>query len=144
MSGSQLQSAGRSSSIKETDVSAFLQAIAGMGPRFDIGASVAALNTSTDLCSQITNSCVNASDNGANIGVFGKVFLNENKSVNVTLGYNTVSFQKSSNQNIIGLTLVTILAKHHRVSVSTSRVRDSNGNDLSGGFGLSYSYLLYY
>jgi hypothetical protein len=144
MAGSQMQSAGKLSSVKSTNVSVFLQAIAGMGPSVDIGTSVAALNTSTDLCTTIPNTCTSSSDIGTDIGVFGKVFLTEKKTVSLTLGYNAIYFQKLPNESIIGLSLVGILARHHRLAVSVSSVRDQSGNEISGGLGFGYSYIVYY
>jgi hypothetical protein len=144
LSGSQLQSLGKSSSIKATNISAFAEAIAGMGPSFDIGASLAVLNASTELCTTTPNSCVTSSDNGTNVGIFGKAFLTESKNVNLTLSYNSIYFHNSPDESVIGLSLVTILAKRHRLAFSADRVRDSSGNDISGGFGFGYSYIIYY
>lgn len=144
LAGSQLRSQGRATSIKATSISAFAEAIAGMGPSFDVGASLALLNASTELCISIPSSCVSSSDNGSNVGVFGKAFLTESKSVSLTLSYNSIYLQQSPNESVIGLSLVTILAKRHRLAFSTDRVRDSSGNDISGGYGLGYSYVVSY
>lgn len=144
MAGSQLQASGRSSSIKSGTISAFLELIAGVGERADVGTSVAVLSTATEYCTSVPNACASSSDNGANLGVFGKVFLADNKSLSLTLSYNSIYYQKLENQSVIGLTLVTILGKHHRLAFSADRVRDAGGRDVSGGLGVSYSYLLYY
>lgn len=144
MAGSQLRSSGRSSSIKASNISAFLQLLAGVGTTADVGTSVAVLSTSTEYCTSIPNACTSASDNGTDIGVFGKVFLADNHSLSLTLSYNALFYQKASNQSVIGLTLVTILAKKHRLSLAVNSVRDSGGSEVSGGMGLSYSYVLTY
>ncbi len=144
MSGSQLQSSGRSSSIKAGSVSAFAELLAGVGPSADAGASLAVLSTQTEYCTSIPNACTSTSDNGTSLGVFGKVFLDENKAVSLTLGYNSIFYQESPNQSVTALTLVTILAKQHRLAFTADRVRDAGGNQISGGLGLSYSYLLKY
>ena len=144
MSGSQLQSSGKISSIKGTNVSLFVQAIAGMGSRVDIGASVAALSASTDLCTTIPSSCTSSSDIGTDVGVFGKVFLTEHKTVSVNLGYDAIYFEKLPNKTIIGLSLVGIVAQHHRLAISTNSVRDASGNEISGGLGFGYSYIVNY
>ena len=143
LSGSYLQSGGKSSTIKSSNGSAFAEVIAGMGPSVDVGGSVAILINSTQLCTAIPDSCLTISDNGADLGVFGKVFLKEDKSVSVTLSYDAVSYQQSANQSIIAFSLVTILAKHHRLALSVDRVRDTSGNAISGGYGFSYSYLVF-
>lgn len=144
MAGSQLQSSAKSSSVTSTNVSVFLQAIAGMGPGFDIGASVAGLNTSTELCTVIPNACSSASDIGTDLGVFGKAFITEGKTLSLTLAYDAIYYQKLPNESIIGLSLVGILAKHHRLALSVSSVRDQSGNEISGGLGFGYSYIVYY
>lgn len=102
------------------------------------------LSTATELCTSLPNTCSTSSDNGANLGVFGKVFLADKRALSLTLSYNTIHYQKFQNHSVIGLTLVSILAKYHRLAISVGRVRDASGNDISGGLGLSYSYLLYY
>lgn len=144
MSGSQLQSSGISSSIKGTNISLFVQAIAGMGNSVDIGTSVAALHTSTELCTSIPSACTSSSDIGTDIGVFGKVFLTEHKTVSVNLSYDAIYFEKLPNQTIIGLSLVGIVAQHHRLAISTNSVRDASGNEISGGLGFGYSYIVNY
>lgn len=144
VSGSQLQSSGKASSVKATDVSAFVQGIAGIGPSIDLGASVAAIHTSTDLCTSIPNTCSSTSDVGTDIGVFGKVFLTEHKTVSVNLSYDAIYFEKLPNQTIVGLSLVGIVAQHHRLAISTNSVRDASGNEISGGLGFGYSYIVNY
>lgn len=140
LAGSYLQSSGNTTSIKSTYGSVFVQGIAGLGSRVDVGASVAALRTTLELCSSI---CASASDNGTDLGVFGKVFLTDTRSVSVGLSYNSIYFQKSENQSIVALSLVTILARRHRLALTVDRVRDAGGNAVSGGYGFGYSYLVF-
>lgn len=142
LSGAYLQSGGNTSSIKSTYGSVFVQGIAGLGPRVDAGVSIAALRTTTELCA--SSACASGSDSGINLGVFGKVFLNDMKSLSVALGYNTIDFHNSADQSIVALTLVTVLAKHHRLALSVDQTHDSSGNAVSGGYGFGYSYLVYY
>jgi hypothetical protein len=144
MSGSQLQASGKLSSIKSSTVSAFLEYIAGLASIADVGTSVAALSATTELCTSLPNTCASVNDNGTNVGVFGKVFLADKRTLSLTLSYNSIYYQQSPNQSVIGLTLFAILAKKHRVAFTVDRVRDASGNDISGGLGLSYSYLLNY
>jgi len=143
LSGSYLQSVGSSSSIKSTTGSVFVQGIAGLGRRVDIGASVAALSTTLELCASNPSVCASTPDRGTDIGVFGKVFLNDMRSVTAGLGFNYIAMQKSSNLSIVTLSLVTILAKHHRLALSVDRVRESDTNSMSGGYGFGYSYLIF-
>lgn len=144
MGGSQLQSSGKLSTITSTNVSLFVQAIAGIGPKVDIGTSVAGLHTQTELCTTVPNACTSTSDIGTDVGVFGKVFLTEKKTVSVALSYNAIFFKELPNQTVIGLSLVGILAQHHRFALSTSSVRDQTGKEVSGGLGFGYSYVVYY
>ena len=143
ISGSYLQSSGNTSSITSTNISPFVEVIAGLGNKVDVGSSVAVLNTNFKLCSTNPDTCSSTSDTGSDLGVFGKVFLNDAKSINVGLSYNVINFQKSSGQSIVGLSLVVILAKQHRLDFSVDRVRDSSGNAISGGFGFGYSFLVF-
>lgn len=140
VAGSYLQSSGSTTSIKSSNGSVFVQGIVGLGSRVDVGASVAALRTVLELCSSV---CASTSDNGTDLGIFGKVFLTETRSVSVGLSYNAISFQKSENQSIVALSLVTILARRHRLALTVDRVRDSGGNAVSGGYGFGYSFLVY-
>jgi len=144
MAATQLQSHGKSTSIKSTDIAAFVEALAGVGGSFDVGTSFAVLNSTIDLCTEIPNYCSTTSDYGGNVGVFGKAFVSPSKNTSLTLSYNSIVYQNSPRQSIVGLALVSILAKHHRLALSVDRVNDSNGNEISGGLGLGYSYLLYY
>lgn len=143
LAGSYLQSNGNTSSIKSTNGSAFVQGVVGLGRRVDAGASVAVLSSKIELCSSNPDSCATTSDTGTDLGVFGKVFLNDMRSLSVGLSYNSISFRKSESQSVVALSLVTILARRHRLAFSVDRVRDSGGNAVSGGYGFGYSYLVY-
>lgn len=143
LSGSYLQSSGNISSIKSTNAAVFVQGIAGLGSSVDIGASVAALRTTLDLCASNPGVCSSTSDTGTDLGVFGKVFLNKAKSVSTTLSYNHISFQKSESQSIVALSLVAILAKRHRLAFSVDRSINASGTSVSGGYGFGYSYLVF-
>lgn len=143
LAGSYLQSNGNVSSIKSTNGSAFVQGVVGLGRRVDVGASVAVLSSKIELCSSSPDSCASTSDTGTDLGVFGKVFLNDMRSLSVGLSYNSISFRKSESQSVVALSLVTILARRHRLAFSVDRVRDSNGNAVSGGYGFGYSYLVF-
>ena len=142
-SGAYLQSTGNSTSIQATNGSLFLQGIVGLGRQVDLGASVAALSTNLQLCSTTPDVCTSTRDTGSDLGVFGKVFLNDKKSLSVGLSYNTIRFQKTSNQSVIGLSFVAIVAQHHRFDLSLDRVRDADGNAVSGGSTFGYSFLVY-
>ena len=142
-SGSYLTSTGSTSSIKSTNASVFAEGIAGLGKRVDVGLIVAALSTSLELCTTTPSVCNSTPDRGTDVAVFGKVFLNDIRSVTVGLRYDHIAYEKASNQSIITLSLVTILAKHHKLAFSVDRVRDGNGNAVSGGYGFGYSYLIF-
>lgn len=143
LAGSLLQSSGNTSSIKSTNGSVFLEGILGVGKQVDVGATIAALSTNLQLCTTSPDTCTSNSDTGSDLGIFGKVFLNNQKSLVVGLSYNVINFQKSASQSVIGLSLVAIIEKHHRLDLSVDRVRDSNGNAVSGSYGFGYSYLVF-
>ena len=141
LSGSYLQSSGNTSSIKSSNGSVFVQGIMGLGSSFDVGASVAALRTTLELCA--TSVCSSTSDTGTDAGVFGKVFLTKEKSLSVTASYNYISFQKSANQSIVALSVVGIIAKRHSLAFSVDRSINASGTSVSGGYGFGYSFLVY-
>lgn len=143
VSGSYLTSSGTSSKLTSTGASAFAEAIAGIGYRVDIGAVVAVLSSSTELCATNPDSCTSAQDTGTDLGVFGKVFLDDMRSVSVGLSYDSIAYRKSATQSVVVLSLVTVLAKHHRLTLSADKTLDAGGKPISGGFGLGYSYLMY-
>ena len=143
VSGSYLQSSGNIPSIKSTNGAVFAQGIAGLGSSVDVGASVALLSSTMELCANTPSVCSSSSDTGRDLGVFGKVFLNNAKSVSTTLGYNHISFQKSESQSIVTLSLVTILAKRHRLAFSVDRSVNASGTSVSGGYGFGYSYMVF-
>lgn len=143
LSGSYLQSGGNSSTLKSTGGSVFAEVIAGIGRDVDVGASLAALVSTTELCSVNPDSCTSTQDTGTDVGVFGKLFLNDSKSLSLALSYDSIVYQKAPNQSVVVLSLVTVLAKHHRLALSFDRVRDSGGNAISGGYGFGYTYLVF-
>lgn len=143
LSGSYLQSKGNTSSITAKNGAAFVEGIVGLGRQVDVGASAALLSTNIELCSSVPDSCNSISDSGNDLGVFGKVFLTENRAVSVALSYNAVSFKQSSDQSIVGLSVVSVFARRHRLALSYESIRDSSNYAVSSGFGVSYSYLVF-
>jgi hypothetical protein len=133
VSASYLKSNGSSSTLTSTGLSAFAEAIAGIGYRVDIGAVVAALSSSLELCATNPDSCTSAQDTGTDLGVFGKVFLNDMRSVSLGLSYDSISYQKSATQAVVVLSLVTVLEKHHRLACSADRTLDSGATRYRAG-----------
>ncbi len=143
LAGSYLSSSGQTSSINSTTVSAFAEAVVGLGYRFDVGTSAALLSTTLQLCTSYTSNCSSVSDTGNDLGVFGKVFLARDRSVSLKLGYHAIALKNSADQSVITLSLVAIVARHHRVAISMDRDPKSTGNAFSGGVNLGYSYLVF-
>lgn len=143
LSGSYLQSKGNASSITSTGTSVFMEGIAGIGSSFDVGAVVAALNTSLDYCTSNPDNCVSTRDTGTDLGVFGTVFLGREKAFSIGLSYDAIRYRNSASQSVIGLSFVAVLARHHRLALSTYQTRNDAGNAVSAGYGLGYSYLVF-
>ncbi|KAF0206492.1 MAG: hypothetical protein FD173_182 [Gallionellaceae bacterium] len=141
LSGSYAESNGRSSALKSSGSSVFLEAIAGMGSFVDVGVIVAALHSTMQVCLLNPTTCISTDDTGTDAGVFGMLFLDESKSTSVTLSYDSISYKKSTHQSIVGVSLVTILAEHHRLALFANKARDSGVKQLSAGYGFGYSYL---
>jgi hypothetical protein len=143
VSGSYQQSKGSTSSITSTGTSVFMKGIAGIGTSFDVGVVVAALNTSLSYCSTSPDSCFSTRDTGTDLGVFGTVFLDRDKAYSIGLSYDAIRYQNSANQSIVGLNFVAVMAKHHRLALSTYQTRNDSGGAVSAGYGLGYSYLVF-
>lgn len=140
-SGSDLQSSGNTSTLKLSGSSLFVEVVAGIGQSVDIGAAVAALKSSVQTCLLNPTVCASVDDTGSDLGVFGMVYLDQGKSTSVTLSYDSISYQKSTPQSIIGVSFVTVLAEHLRLALSADTTQDSSGKSVSGGYGFGYSYL---
>lgn len=139
---SYLQSTGSISTLKSTANSIFLETIIGLGTYTDAGALVAPLATSLQACSNLTATCTMTDDTGTDLGVFVRLFLDDQLSSSVQLSYDQVTYQHSPSPTyIVGISLVTVLAKHHRLAVSADQIQDSNGNITSSNLGYGYSYL---
>lgn len=140
LSGSYAESSGKSSALKSSCSSVFLQAIAGIGSFVDVGVIVAALRSTMQICLLNPTICASADDTGTDAGVFGMFFLDELKSTSVTLSYDSISYKKSASQSTVGVSFVTVLAEHHRLALSANQARDSGGNSLSAGYGYGFGY----
>lgn len=141
LSGSSLQSKGVTSTVESSGGAVFLEGIAGIGSFVDVGAIVAVLSSSTQICTTNPSVCASTDDTGTDAGIFGMAFLDEMKSVSITLGYDSIQYQKSADQSVVSFSLVTILAEHHRLAFSADRSQYANGNRISDGFGFGYSYI---
>ena len=141
LSGSYAQSSGNLSTLKASGSSVFLEVIAGIGPFVDVGAVVAALRSTMQVCLLNPTTCVSVDDTGSDAGVFGMIFLDELKSTSITLSYDSIAYTKSMPQSTVGVSLVTVLAEHHRLALFANQARDTSGKALSAGYGFGYSYL---
>lgn len=143
LAGSYLQSSASASSINSSYGSVFAQGIVGLGSQVDVGASVAILRTTLELCVTNPSACASTNDSGTDLGVFGKVFLDRMRSVSVGMSFNRVIYDKSASQSIVALSVVTVLARRHRLAFSVDKSIDASGNAVSGGYGFGYSYLVF-
>lgn len=139
LSGSSLQSGGTSSTLKSSASSVFAEVVAGIGSSVDVGASVAALRSSVESCTINPAACTATDDTGRDLGVFATLFLNGASSI--SLSYDSIAYQNAPDQSVIGLALVSVLAKHHRLSFSADQIQNAGGKAVSGGYGFGYSYL---
>lgn len=141
LSGSYLQSNGNVSSLKSSSGSVFLLAVAGIGPATDVGITVAALRYSTEICTVNPGLCTLNDDSGRDIGAFWTLFLSD--VLSMSLNYDSASYQYSANQSNAGLSMVAVLAEHHRLSFAANKTLERSGRPLSNGieYGFGYSYL---
>ncbi len=141
LSASYLQSTGSTSTLKSTGSSVFLQTIVDMGDQVDVGAVLAPVSSSLQACSTLTSICSVTGDSGIDVGVFGKVFLDEGRSSSIELSYDEIVYRQTARTSVIGLSLVTVLADHHRLALYADQIEDINGNNRSHNLGYGYSYL---
>jgi hypothetical protein len=139
ISGSSLRSDGTASVLKSSFNSVFMEVVAGIGRAVDVGASVAVLRSTVESCTINPSACTARDDTGRDLGVFTTFFLNDASSI--SLSYDALAYQNASDQTVIGLSLVSILAEHHRLSFSADQIQNAGGKAVSGGYGFGYSYL---
>jgi hypothetical protein len=139
ISGSAMRSDGNTSTLKSSFNSVFMEFVAGIGHSVDVGASVAALRTSVESCTTNPTACTATDDTGRDLGVFTTFFLNDASSI--SLNYDSLAYQNASDQSVIGLSLTSILATHHRLSFSADQIQNAGGKAISGGYGFGYSHL---
>lgn len=141
LTASYLQSSGNTSSLKSTSNAFFLESIIGLGSSVDVGALIAPLTSSLQACSTLTALCTMTDDKGTDLGVFGRLYIDEHKASSIELSYDAVTYQTAGRSSIIGLSLVTVLAQHHRLALYANQVQDVNGNNTSSNLSYGYSYL---
>jgi hypothetical protein len=142
LSSAAAQSTGSQYTLKSSAGGIFVEFIAGLGSSVDIAAILGSLSSTAQICTTSSNVCNSVSDTGSDFGLFGKLWLNESKNINVGLGFENYSYSKSTTKYTTAvLSLSAIPADNHEFDLSVSNTNDSNGNAVSSGVSLGYKYL---
>lgn len=136
------QNKGSLYTLKSNGGGLFIAIIGGIGSSVDVAAIIGSLSSTSEICINSSGVCNSFSDTGSDVGLIGKVWLNEGKNVNIGLSYDNYSYSKSTlKYSTSALSLAFIPAHNHEIDVVVSNTMDSNGKNVSSGLTLGYKYL---
>lgn len=136
------QSTGSQYTLKSSGGGLYIAFIAGIGSALDVAAILGSLSSTTQVCTTSSNVCSSASDTGSDFGLYGKLWLNESKNINVGLGFENYSYSKSTTKYTTAvLSMSAIPADNHEFDFTVSNTKDSNGQAVSSAVSLGYKYL---
>lgn len=135
-------SEGNTSTLTSTGGGLYVGFVAGLGSAVDVGAAIGSLSSTSKICLTSSSVCNEVSDSGTDFGLFGKVWLDQKKIVNIGISYDNYSYSNSNKKySSVGLSLAIIPAENHEFDLSTSSTKDSQSNAVSTGVMLGYKYL---
>jgi len=133
------QSTGNTSTLKESQGGLFVGFVLGIGDYFDVGGLLSPITKKSESC--LGSLCVNAEDTGTQVGLFGKWWLNQDKTFNIGMNLDSYAYSKSTSKySSSALSLAYLIAGRHELSVTGSRLKDSSATDVSSTFSLGYNY----
>lgn len=136
------QSTGNQYTLKSSGGGLFVALIAGVGSVADVAVILGSISSTSQICTTSSNVCSSYSDTGTDVGLYGKLWLNEDKNFNVGLGFENYSYSKSTTKYTTAVfSLAAIPADNHEFDLSVSNTNDSNGKAVSSGVSLGYKYL---
>jgi hypothetical protein len=132
--------------IKESQGGVYFGFVMGVGETLDIGGLISPLSKHLETC--LGSLCGTADDTGNNVEFFGKWWLNDDRTFHLGLTLDNYAYANgSTNPNSAtryhstGLSAGYLLGGHHELSLSGSRLKDADGNDVSSTGGIGYNYL---
>jgi hypothetical protein len=135
----------KNTSIRESQGGVYLGFVMGVGDSLDIGGLINPLNKHYESC--LGSLCSTADESGNNVEFFGKWWINEDKTFHLGLTLDNYAYANgSTNPNgatsyhSTGLSAGYLLGGHHEFSLSGSRLKDVNGNDVSATGNIGYNY----
>lgn len=137
LSSASAQSNHSNSNISATSGELYLGLVVGIGAVVDVGAKFGSFSSTTKVCTMSPSTCSSGDDTGSDLGLFGRVWIDPQKTVDIGLSYNKSSTKYST--WAIGIT--KLILEHHELNASTYKTVDSNGFNASSGYSLGYSYL---
>lgn len=133
------QSTGNTSTLKESQGGLFIGFVMGVGDYFDVGGLLSPVTKKSEAC--LGSLCLNSEDTGTEVGLFGKWWLNDEKTFNIGMNLDSYAYSKDTTKySSSALSLAYLLAGHHELSVTGARLRDSAGTDVNSTFSLGYNY----
>lgn len=131
--------------IKESQGGVYFGFVMGVGESLDIGGLINPLNKHLESC--LGSLCGSADETGNNVEFFGKWWLNTDKTFHLGLTLDNYAYANgTTNPNggtrfhSTGLSAGYLLGGHHELSLSSSRLRDVNGNDINTSGNIGYNY----
>lgn len=133
------QSTESVSTYKDSQGGLFVGFVLSVGDYFDVGGLVSPLTKKTESC--LGNLCLSAEDTGTEVGLFGKWWVNDEKTINIGMNLDSYSYSKNTTKyTSSALSLAYLLAGHHELSITGARLKDANGTDVSSSSSLGYNY----
>ncbi len=135
----------KNTTIKESQGGLYLGFVMGVGESLDIGGLINPLSKHYESC--LGSLCSTADDTGNNVEFFGKWWLNTEKTFHLGLTLDSYAYANgntnpngATNYHSTGLSAGYLLGGHHELSLSGSRLKDVNGNDVSTSGNIGYNY----
>lgn len=142
ISGAAAQSTGSQYTIKSSAGGVSVAFIAGLGTYVDVAAILGSVSSQAKICTTASNVCTSATDSGSQFGLAGKVWLNENKNINIGLSFSSAKYSKSTNNtSTAAFSLALIPSENHEFDIVSSSTSDNYGYALSSDFSVGYRYL---
>jgi hypothetical protein len=127
------------SEIKESQGGLLVGFVMGVGDYFDIGGVLSPVNKKTEQCQGAV--CVNTEESGTNVGLFGKWWMNNEKTFNLGMQLDSYAYKNGSRYSSAALSVAYLLDGHHELSATGERLKDyATGDEVSSSFSLGYQY----
>jgi len=133
------QSSGNTSTLKQSQGGLFVGFVMGVGDYFDIGGLLSPLSKKSESC--LGSLCTTSEDTGTEVGLFGKWWINEEKTFNIGMNLDSYAYSNNTTRySSSALSMAYMLGGHHELSLTGARLKDSTAADVNSTFSLGYNY----